>query len=46
VTPEGIAAVEAIMKENRRVTVNKIAEHLDMSHGSANHIGRDFSAVL
>ena len=27
VTPEGIAAVEAIMKENRRVTVNEIAAH-------------------
>jgi len=27
VTPEGIAAVEAIVKENRRVTVNKIAAH-------------------
>jgi len=27
VTPEGIAAVEAIVKENRRVTVNEIAAH-------------------
>jgi len=25
VTPEAIAAVEAIMKENRRVTVNEVA---------------------
>jgi len=41
VTPEGIAAVEAIMKENRHVTVNEIAAHLDMSHGSAHHIVRD-----
>jgi hypothetical protein len=31
VTPEGIAAVEAIVKENRRVTVNEIAAHLDVS---------------
>ena len=31
VTPEAIAAVEAIMKENRRVTVNEIVAHLDMS---------------
>ena len=38
VTPEGIAAVEAIVKENRRVTVNEIAARLDMSHGSAHHI--------
>jgi len=30
VTPEAIAAVEAIVKENRRVTVNEIAAHLDM----------------
>jgi ribosomal protein S25 len=41
VTPEAIAAVEAIMKESRCVTVNEIATHLDMSHGSARHIVRD-----
>jgi len=41
VTPEAIAAVEAIVKENRRVTVNEIAAHLDMSHGSAHHILHD-----
>ena len=41
VTPEAIAAVEAIMKENRRITVNEIAAHLDMSHGSAHHIVHD-----
>jgi predicted transcriptional regulator len=46
VTPECIAVVEAIMKENRRVTVNEIAAHLDMSHGSARRIICDFSAVL
>ena len=40
-TPEGTAAVEAIGKENRRVTMNEIAAHLDMSHGSAHHIVRD-----
>ena len=40
VTTEGIAAVEAIVKENRRVTVIEIAAHLDMSHGSAYHIDR------
>ena len=40
-TPEATAAVEAIVKENRRVTVNEIAAHLDMSHGSAHHIIRD-----
>ena len=34
VTPEGIAAVEAIVNENRRVTENEMAAHLDMSHGS------------
>ena len=37
VTPEAIAAVEAIVKENCRVTVNEIAAYLDMSHGSAHH---------
>jgi len=41
VTPEAIAAVEASMKENRHVTVNEIAAHLDMSHGSAHHIIHD-----
>jgi hypothetical protein len=29
VTPEGIAAVEAIVKENRRVTANEIARNKD-----------------
>ena len=41
VTPEAIAEVEAIVKENRRVTVNEIAAHPDMSHGSAHHIVHD-----
>jgi len=41
VTPDDIAAVEAIVKENRRVTVNEMAAHLDRSHGSAHHIVRD-----
>ena len=40
VTPEATAAV-AIVKENRRVTVKEIAAHLDMSHGSAQHIVHD-----
>ena len=31
VTPEAIAAAEAIVKEYLRVTVNEIAAHLDMS---------------
>jgi len=34
-TPEAIAAVEATVKENRRTTMNELAAHLDMSHGSA-----------
>jgi len=37
VTPEGIAAVGDIVKENRCVTLNEIAAHLDMSHGSAEY---------
>jgi len=41
VTSEAIAAVEAIVRENRRITVNEIAAHLDMSHGSAHHIVHD-----
>jgi ribosomal protein S25 len=42
VTPEAIAALEAIVKENRRVTVNEIATRLDTNRGSAHHIVRDF----
>jgi len=34
-------AVEAIVKENRRITVNELATHLDMSHGSPHHIVHD-----
>ena len=41
VTPEDIVAVEALVKEIRRVTVNETAAHLDMSHGSACHIVHD-----
>jgi len=41
VTPESIAAVDATVKENRRVTVHEIAAHLGMSHGSAHHIVHD-----
>ena len=41
VKPEVIAAVEEIAKENRRITVNEITAHLDMSHGSAHHIVHD-----
>jgi hypothetical protein len=44
VTPQPIATVEAIIKKNRRVTVNEMAAHL--SYGSAHHIVYDFSAVL
>ena len=40
-TPEAIAAVEAIVKENRHVTVHEIATHLTISHGSAHHIVHD-----
>jgi len=40
-TPEAIAAVEAIVKENRRVTANEIAAHMGMIHGSAHHIVHD-----
>jgi len=41
VTPAVTAAIEAIVKENRRVTVHEIAAHMDMSHGSAHHIVHD-----
>jgi len=38
VTPEAIAVVEAIVKENLRVTVNEITANLDMSDVSAVYI--------
>jgi len=41
VTPEAVAAVEAIVKENCRVTVNEMAAHLDMGYGAAHHIVHD-----
>jgi hypothetical protein len=41
VTPEVIAAVEVIVRKNRRVTVHEISPHLDMSNGSAHHIVHD-----
>ena len=41
VTQEAIAALDAIVKENRHVTVHEIAVRLDMSHGSAHHIVHD-----
>jgi len=41
VTPEAISAVGTIVKENCRVTVNEIPAHLDMSHGSSQHIVHD-----
>jgi len=46
VTPEAIAAVEAIVKDNRRVTVNEMAAHLDMSHGSAQNIVHDVTVYI
>jgi hypothetical protein len=39
VTPDGIAAVEAVVMENWRVTVNEITAHMDMSHGYKNIYG-------
>ena len=45
VKQEATAAVEAIVKENRCVTVNEIATHLDVSHGSAHHIVHDVLQV-
>ena len=30
-----------MVKENRRIKVNEITAHMDMSHGSAHHIVHD-----
>jgi len=38
VTPEAMATVEGIAKENHSLTVNEITAHLDTRHGSAHHI--------
>jgi len=45
VTPEGIAAVEAIVKENRRVTLNKITRNGDYT-GCNRRKGPDFGRVF
>ena len=45
-TPEAIAAIETIVKVSRSVTVNEIAAHLDMSHGSAHHIIHEVTVYL
>jgi len=44
VTPEAIAAVEAIVKENRRVTANEIAAHLDM-YGTQRRLHRRMKSL-
>ena len=41
VTPEGIAVVEDIVKENGRITADETAAHLEMCRGSAHRIVRD-----
>jgi len=46
VTPVAIASVEAIVKENRRVTVHEIAAHLDMSNGSAHLLSTMFCSTM
>ena len=38
---EAITAVKAIVKENRCVTVNETAPHMDMGHGSVHYIDHD-----
>ncbi|XP_023716821.1 uncharacterized protein LOC111869483 [Cryptotermes secundus] len=39
--PESVAAVEALAMENRQVSVDEIAEILNMNHGSAHHVIHD-----
>jgi hypothetical protein len=41
VTPESNAAVEALVMENHRVSVDKITKILNMSHGSIHHVIHD-----
>ncbi|PNF37386.1 hypothetical protein B7P43_G16130 [Cryptotermes secundus] len=41
VTPESNAAVEALVMENCRVSVDEIAKLLNMNHGSAHHVIHD-----
>jgi histone-lysine N-methyltransferase SETMAR len=40
-TPNAIATVERVLRENRRVTIDKVAGELKISHGSAHHIIHD-----
>jgi predicted transcriptional regulator len=41
VNPESITAVEALVMENCQVSVEEIAEILNMSQGSAHRVIRD-----
>jgi hypothetical protein len=41
VTPENIAAVKALIRKNRQVTVDEIDTIVDLSHSSAHHIIHD-----
>jgi hypothetical protein len=46
VTPESIAAAEAIVMDNRRVTVKEIAANLNISHGDALTLVKNFCGAL
>ena len=37
-TPEMVAGVECVLRENRRITLDEVVSELNISHGSAHHV--------
>ena len=37
-TPEMVAGVERVLRENRRITLDEVVSKLNISHGSAQHV--------
>ena len=37
-TPEMVAGVERVLRENRRITLDEVISEMNVSHGSAHHI--------
>ena len=41
-TPEMVAGVECVLRENRRISLDEVVSKLNISHGSAHHIIHNF----
>ena len=45
-TPEMVAGVEHMLRENHRIILDEVVSQLNMSHGSAHHIIHNMLALL